>query len=910
MCRTFQHSSGVMLMAITFLICQFDAFISQAQGFLHADGKKIINGYDENVILRGIGTGNWMLMEGYMMKTEDVAGTQHEFEARLIETIGEDKKNEFINQWLANHMTRADVDSLKNWGFNSIRLNMHYKWFTLPVQQETHPGTQTWLLKGFKIIDDLLTWCSANQMYLILDLHAAPGGQGKNANISDYNPTLPSLWESEANKEKTVALWKKIAERYSNNPWIGGYDLLNETNWTFQEANNKPLRDLMERITAAIREVDKNHILFIEGNSYANDFSGLTPPWDNNMAYSFHRYWASTSASEIDWIKWIRETYNVPLWMGESGENSNTWFTDFIKTCEQNNIGWSWWPVKKNGINNVLYVTVNAGYLNLIKYWKGEIAAAPNVAEAYEAVMTWAENHKISNCRVQRDVIDAMIRQPNTNEVIPFKQHKPGNTIFFTDYDIGRNGFAYSDNDFENSGGDQTKWNQGWELRNDGVDIEKCGDTQSATNGYNVSYIASGEWMQYTINADSSAIYTLNVRHASGSAGSGFHLEANGARISDNLVLPATGGWQIWKTTTFQNILLPAGKIAVRFINDTGGSNLSYFEFSSPSSAAGIEFKALAASTSEDGTTISLTLNKEVTNSTILKNDFKLSVNGIDSELIAVQTNTLKSNIISLKPAIPFSSKNTIVLSYNGSSVKSGIQYLTTFSDLAVQNRAPDIHPVPGKIEAEDFSFNNGLTLETCTDTGGGQNTGYAVPGEYLDYRVHVTKTGYYALNYRIATTHTDSELILQTGDGVNFTSFDTIQFINTGGWQNWQTQTRSVQLSEGYYFIRLLVNKGEHNLNWLELNLVTANKPGFGMKSLKVYPNPAQDQIQIELPDNQEIPHTIELISVQGSLIKKIFIKQESDLTIDLNDLPSGQYFLLAFDKRQSYVNKLILNK
>ena len=74
-------------------------------------------------------------------------------------------------------------------------------------------------------------------MYVILDLHAAPGGQGKNADISDYDDTKPSLWESDENKRKTVALWTKIAERYKDNEWIGGYDLINETNWPLGQAN-------------------------------------------------------------------------------------------------------------------------------------------------------------------------------------------------------------------------------------------------------------------------------------------------------------------------------------------------------------------------------------------------------------------------------------------------------------------------------------------------------------------------------------------------------------------------------------------------------------------------------------------------------------------------------------------------
>ena len=136
--------------------------------------------------------------------------------------------------------------------------------------------------------DNLLAWCKANRMYLILDLHAAPGGQGKDANISDYDPAKPSLWESEANRQKTIALWRKLAERYANEPWIGGYDLLNEPNWTFEgkdkngkeDSSNKPIWDLYQAITKAIREVDTNHLIVIEGNGWGNNYNGFPGPWD------------------------------------------------------------------------------------------------------------------------------------------------------------------------------------------------------------------------------------------------------------------------------------------------------------------------------------------------------------------------------------------------------------------------------------------------------------------------------------------------------------------------------------------------------------------------------------------------------------------------------------------------------
>ncbi len=90
--------------------------------------------------------------------------------------MGKEETDEFYNRWLANHTPprKADVDSTAAWGFNSIRLPIHYNLYTLPVEQEPVAGQNTWLEKGFAMTDSLLQWCKANKIYLILDLHAAP----------------------------------------------------------------------------------------------------------------------------------------------------------------------------------------------------------------------------------------------------------------------------------------------------------------------------------------------------------------------------------------------------------------------------------------------------------------------------------------------------------------------------------------------------------------------------------------------------------------------------------------------------------------------------------------------------------------------------------------------------------------
>jgi aryl-phospho-beta-D-glucosidase BglC (GH1 family) len=275
---------ALLLFAATLFVVQ----LAYCQGFLRANGKEIVNKKGENVLLRGIGLGGWMLQEPYMLQLSDAAGTQTEIKSKISDLIGQKNCEEFYTRYLNNMITEKDIDALKKWGFNSIRLPMHYNLFTLPVDKEPVKGQNTWLETGFKLTDNLLSWCKKNKMYLILDLHATPGGQGNDRPIADIDTLRPRLWESEANKKKTIALWKKLAERYKDEEWIGGYDLINETNYKLE--GNESLKKLFSAITGEIRIVDKKHIIFIEGNQFANDYTGLTPPWDNNMVYSFHKY--------------------------------------------------------------------------------------------------------------------------------------------------------------------------------------------------------------------------------------------------------------------------------------------------------------------------------------------------------------------------------------------------------------------------------------------------------------------------------------------------------------------------------------------------------------------------------------------------------------------------------------------
>jgi len=469
----------------------------------------------------------------------------------------------FYDAWLTNHVTQSDINHLKASGFNAVRLPLHYEYFV-------NLGTpDVWNEQGFALVDDIIKWCALAEIYVILDLHAAPGGQSDNSGISDYDITKPSLWESADNRSKTVRLWDRISERYKNQPWVAGYDLINETNWNLP--NGTLLRELYGNLTTAIRANGDNHILFIEGNGYSNDYTGLTPAWDPQMVYVFHKYNSSADFStDLQWVLDLRVAQNRPIWCGEHGENSNDNFTKMVELLRGNGIGMSWWPMKKfESINCLSSANFPPGYRDLLNYLGGTNPTL-NADTARSTLAQLAQSVLLANTQTQTEVLRAIFIQPNNRETAPFGAVPsiPGR-IYATDYDQGMNGYAYSDTGWENvlfTTGDYTAWNERWTYRNGGVDIETCSD--SFSNGYNVGFFKPTEWMRYTVNVASPGTYTIALRVANGSGQTSTLQIQNGdgTKTLATASVPS-GGWGNWTTISVTGGFSEAGVQGLRIVN-------------------------------------------------------------------------------------------------------------------------------------------------------------------------------------------------------------------------------------------------------------------------------------------------------------------------------------------------------
>ena len=304
-------------------------------GFVHTSGKDLISPSGGKLRLRGINLGNWLEPEGYMFLFDDGPQSPREIETLFNELIGPSAAKQFWIQYQREYITKADIDYLAASGFNSVRIPLHYKFFLTDGDI------------GFELLEPVVKACAQAKLWVILDMHCAPGGQ-TGTNIDD-SWGYPWVFDSEQDQQLTCDIWKRIAKHYRDETIVLGYDLLNEPIPHFPQLRhyNSALDPLYKRIVKAIREVDRNHVVILGGAQWDSNFEVFGPPFDENSMYTFHKYWTPPNQESIQPYLDFRDRYKVPIWLGESGENDDEWITQFVRVLETNNVGWCFWPYKK-----------------------------------------------------------------------------------------------------------------------------------------------------------------------------------------------------------------------------------------------------------------------------------------------------------------------------------------------------------------------------------------------------------------------------------------------------------------------------------------------------------------------------------------------------------------------------------
>jgi endoglucanase len=326
---------------------------AQPTGFVHLSHGKVVDAGSNPIKLNGVNLGGWLLWEGWIWGGGFTG--QAKIQGRLNELYGKEEGEKFRMQVYDNMVGEEDIKAISDLCLNVVRVPFNHDL----LEDDEHP--YQYKEDGFKILDRLLGWCEKYNVYAVLDMHAAPGGQN-NYFISDADKNSKArLWNSEEAQKRTYELWKAIASRYKGKTIIAGYDLLNEP------IPQKPaqLVSCYRDIIDAIRTVDRNHMIILEGAQFARDFSMFDKPMDDNQIFSFHVYtWFTKDVKgKVSKHDDFARRVNVPLWCGEWGENT---YAELMKTIQLLNSTdhdfcgsamWTWKKVEKKNSN---YHAINA----------------------------------------------------------------------------------------------------------------------------------------------------------------------------------------------------------------------------------------------------------------------------------------------------------------------------------------------------------------------------------------------------------------------------------------------------------------------------------------------------------------------------------------------------------------------
>jgi hypothetical protein len=398
-------------LSLVVLLLSSSAF-SGAKGFVATRGPEIIDPDGKPLLLRGVNLGNWLVPEGYMFKFKHASSPRMINEV-ISELVGPAEAQAFWREFRDSYVTRDDIWKIKELGLNSVRVPFNHKLFSL----EETPGV--WNGPGFEMLDRVVAWCREAGLWVVLDMHCAPGGQTGD-NIDDSWGT-PFLFQNPESRALATETWRRIAERYARETTVIGYDLLNEPIAPFADTTqlNPLLEPTYKEMVRAIRTVDTNHIVFLGGAQGDNNFRVFGPPFDQKLAYTFHKYWCDTTQAMIQEYVDFRQKYNVPIWMGESGENNDQWISGWRSLLERNSIGWCFWPYKKLDAKTcVMTFDRPEGYDEVIRFadaprgsYEEIRKARPSTESVRKALRGFLDNCRFPHCRQNEGYVKALGRE-------------------------------------------------------------------------------------------------------------------------------------------------------------------------------------------------------------------------------------------------------------------------------------------------------------------------------------------------------------------------------------------------------------------------------------------------------------------------------------------------------------------
>lgn len=406
MSRNFQFFSISLILIFVLIIgCKTadQGSTDQDVKALKTENRLIVNSDGDEILLKGVNVGQWLIMEGFMSGSNGNM-RQIDMKRKLFDAGQSPEKIEVLFQkWRDNFITSEDIDFIASIGYNTIRVPLHYELFLTSDQRKSRTNVayldetekeaayntyknnlKTWAdnnelavsenLDGFKIIDDLIRWSKPHGIYLILDMHVVPGTVGDNSPITDELFTAKDFFADAKNQLALNRIWDKISERYKDENTIAMYDLINEPH-RLNEIEMGVLRNAFNGMIQNIRANNDNTIILIQGGEFGNQYrrnggSNSLFPQDfadsSNLVYNIHRYRLPNNTTESnpwnqqDHVAYFADaiefqnTYNVPMFVGETGLD-----TDYARLAgnydmmEELNFGYTLWSLKYHTDDNI-----------------------------------------------------------------------------------------------------------------------------------------------------------------------------------------------------------------------------------------------------------------------------------------------------------------------------------------------------------------------------------------------------------------------------------------------------------------------------------------------------------------------------------------------------------------------------
>lgn len=322
-----------------------------ANDFLTCEGNNIYNANGEKIRLKGVNLGAWMVFEDWLCPYEE-ATDHYDVLQTLIKRFGLVKAYKLMDTYMDNFITEKDLDNIKSMGFNCVRVPFWYRNFYYNDSgKKILDANGNW---DFSRLEWVVKECGKRRIYVILDLHGAPGFQNIAEHCGKANDCrlFDDTDEGERFRVQTEQLWKAIAKKFKGNPAVAMYDLLNEPSCdvTGEELTRRKNNTMIyTRLYDAVRATDPKHIITLECVWTA---AALPKPetmgW-TNVVYQLHFYKNLNILFDLDVILARFYLRGVPLMMGEFYPHGNATWSNFFSVMNLFGYNWLTWTYKACG---------------------------------------------------------------------------------------------------------------------------------------------------------------------------------------------------------------------------------------------------------------------------------------------------------------------------------------------------------------------------------------------------------------------------------------------------------------------------------------------------------------------------------------------------------------------------------